>query len=85
MMTLKTPEQVARIVIGMTRGKPDLTAISSSYIKSAEEMREYADKAAAAKSGKYRGYTATRAHALAEQCERYAVSIPAAILAMMAS
>lgn len=84
MMTLKTPEQVARIILGMTRGKPDLTAIESGYIKNAAEMREYASKASAAKSGKFRGYTVAHATETAEMCERYAKAVPAALRAMLA-
>lgn len=69
-------EAVARIMLGWG-AKPEIVA--DTFRKQAATMREYADKAAASRNGKYRGFTADMAVALADEAERRAVSVPAAM------
>lgn len=78
-----TPEQVAFITMRMTGGKAKPEIVAAGYLKSANDMREYAAKASASKSGKYRGYTRERALELAKDCDERAISVPSEIRKIM--
>lgn len=60
----KTP---AAFVASLTGGKADMAAVRASYAYGIAVYREYADKARAAKSGKYRGRTADEYLAIADR------------------
>lgn len=69
-------ETVARAMLAMG-AKPEIVA--DTFRQQAATMRKYAAKATASRTGKYRGYTAPKALALAAEAERRAVAVPAAM------
>lgn len=76
MNRLQPVETVARMMRAMG-AKPELVA--QSFRQSAATMEKYAEKARASRTGLYRGYTAEKAMAHAEEQARRAVSVPAAM------
>lgn len=84
MQNLTAPQIAAQLVAFAGSGiKPE--AVADRYAKGAEDMRHVAAKAAAARSGKFRGFTAERAAFMAEQNARLAVEVPAAIRQLLAA
>lgn len=81
----RTPEQVAAFTFRLTGGKPNPEVTAATFRKNAETMREYARKAAASKTGKYRHYTEAHALELAADLEARALSVPAALRKLMAA
>lgn len=80
----RTPAEVAAFTFRLTGGKVNPEATAETFRKGAATMRDYAAKAAASKTGVYRGYTEAQALELAaEQAER-AVSVPTEIRKLMA-
>jgi hypothetical protein len=80
----RTPAEVAAFTFRLTGGKPNPEATAETFRKGAVTMREYAAKAAASKSGTYRGYTEAQALELAAEQEERAVSVPAELRKLMA-
>lgn len=78
-----TPEQNARFIFNLTKGKACPEAVAKAFTANAENSREYARKAAASKTGKYRGYTESQCLADAEWQDEYAVSVPAILRHML--
>jgi hypothetical protein len=79
-----TPAEAAAFTYRLTGGKPNPEQTAKTFRENAATMREYAQKARAAKSGKYRGYTEAMALELAVDCEARAVSVPAELRKLMA-
>lgn len=79
----RTPEMIAGEMVRFAgRGiKPEIAA--AMYAKSTDDMLEVAAKAAAHKTGKFRGYTQAHALELAALSKRNAVEVPAAIRRML--
>jgi len=82
-MTQMTPEQNARFIFNLTKGKACPDAVAKTFIANAKNSREYARKAAASKTGKYRGYTESRCLADAQWQDEYAVLVPAILRRML--
>lgn len=57
----------ASFVASLTAGKADMAAVRASYAYGIAVYREYAEKASAAKTGKYRGRTAAEYLAIADR------------------
>lgn len=74
--------QVAASMARMAGAIPCPHRIAAGYIATADDLRRVADKAAASKSGKHRGYTFATATVAAERMERMAVEVPAALREM---
>ena len=80
----KTPAEVAAFTFRLTGGKPNPEAAAATFRANASTMRDYAVKAGAANSGKYRGYTAAEALAHAAEMDARAISVPAELRKLMA-
>lgn len=83
-ITPLTPRQCAEFTMRLTGGNPNPDITAKTYRANAETMRQYAAKAAAHKSGKYRGYTQADALELAAMGDERAISVPAEIRKLMA-
>lgn len=80
--TEMTPSAVAASMVRMAGVIPCPHHIAAGYLATAADLRRVADKAAAAKSGKHRGYTFDTATVAAERMERMAIEVPAALREM---
>lgn len=83
MQPLMTPQEIASFTFRLTGGRPNPEATASTFRQNAQTMRDYAEKARKAKGGKYRGYTAAQAEAMAIESEARAVTVPAILRKMM--
>lgn len=81
----QTPAEVAAFTFRLTDGKVDPDITAESFRRGAREMREIAAKAAAAKSGKWRGMTEQEALDLAADQEARSVSVPAELRKLIAA
>lgn len=81
----KSVEEVAAFTFRLTGGNAKPEIVAESFRRGAVQMREIAAKAAAAKSGKYRGLTQTQALELAAEQAARSVSVPAALRALIAN
>jgi hypothetical protein len=79
-----SPVEAARFVFRLTDGQADPNQVAASYRENAETMRDYARKAALAKSGKYHGYTQTKALEVAADCDARAVTVPEELRKLLA-
>ena len=80
-----TADQIAAKLVAFAGAgiKPDI--VEARYRSGADDMRDVAAKAAASRSGKVRGYTAEHATRMAEQNDRLASEVPAAIRRLLAA
>ena len=75
-ITPMTPERAAAFIIRLTKGRPDPEAVARTYRVGADQMREFAGKAASSKGGKYRGKTAAEWSAHAKTQAHMAEAVP---------
>lgn len=84
-MQTKTADQIAAQLVAFAGAgiKPDV--VEARYRSAADDMRKVAAKAAASRSGKFRGYTAEHATRMAEQNDRLASEVPDAIRRLLSA
>lgn len=80
-MTPLTPQQVAAFNIRITGGRADPNAIGRRFAEQAADMEAVAARAGA---GRYRGFTAEQALAIAADLRSRAVTVPACMRDMIA-
>lgn len=84
MIQKMTPAQVAAFNFRLAGGKCDPEAIGARFLNDAIVMDDYAERALASKTGKYRGFTATQARDTAADLRALSISVPAELRKLIA-
>lgn len=85
MARIASPEFIAATIVSTPGFRVEsLAAVGAKYLANAARLRDVASKAAASKSGKFRGYTAEQAQGIAAMHDLYASEVPNAARRLMA-